>query len=163
MGKFNEVNEKIGTYRWTICALIFFATTVNYLDRNVLGLLKSTLENELQWSETDYAHVVMAFQLAYALGLLGIGRIIDKTGTKLGYFISLLGWSIAAMVHGLARNTFSFGAARAFLGVTEAGNFPAANKAVAEWFPKKERAFATGIYNSGTNIGAIVAPLCVPV
>jgi ACS family hexuronate transporter-like MFS transporter len=162
MGKFNEINEKIGNYRWTICTLIFFATTVNYLDRNVLGLLKSTLENEMKWSETDYAHVVMAFQLAYALGLLGVGRIIDRTGTKLGYFLSLLGWSIAAMVHGLARNTFSFGAARAFLGVTEAGNFPAANKAVAEWFPKKERAFATGIYNSGTNIGAIVAPLCVP-
>jgi ACS family hexuronate transporter-like MFS transporter len=163
MGKFNEVNEKIGNYRWTICALIFFATTINYLDRTVLGLLKSTLENDMQWSETDYSHIVMAFQVAYALGLLGVGRIIDKTGTKLGYFLSLLGWSIAAIVHGLARTTFSFGAARAFLGVTEAGNFPAANKTVAEWFPKKERAFATGIYNSGTNIGAIVAPLCVPI
>jgi ACS family hexuronate transporter-like MFS transporter len=163
MRKFNEVNEKIGNYRWTICALIFFATTVNYLDRNVLGLLKTTLENEMEWTEKDFSHVVMAFQLAYALGLLGVGRIIDKTGTKLGYFLSLLGWSIAAMVHGLARNKFSFGLARAFLGVTEAGNFPAANKAVAEWFPKKERAFATGIYNSGTNIGAIIAPLCVPV
>ncbi|MDR1170223.1 MAG: MFS transporter [Prevotellaceae bacterium] len=162
MGKFNEINEKIGNYRWTICALVFFATTINYLDRNVLGLLKSTLEVEMQWSETDFSHIVMAFQLAYALGLLGIGRVIDKTGTKAGYFLSLLGWSIAAMVHGLARNTFSFGAARAFLGVTEAGNFPAANKAIAEWFPKKERAFATGIYNSGANIGSIVAPLCVP-
>ncbi|MDR1886901.1 MAG: MFS transporter, partial [Prevotellaceae bacterium] len=162
MGKFNEVNEKIGNYRWTICALIFFATTINYLDRNVLGLLKTTLEDKMHWSETDYSHVVMAFQLAYALGLLGVGRIVDKTGTKLGYFLSLLGWSIAAMVHGLARNTLSFGAARAFLGVTEAGNFPAANKTVAEWFPKKERAFATGIYNSGANIGSIVAPLCVP-
>jgi ACS family hexuronate transporter-like MFS transporter len=162
MGKFNDVNEKIGTYRWTICALVFFATTINYLDRNVLGLLKSTLEDEMKWAETDYSHVVMAFQLAYALGLLGVGRIIDKTGTKSGYFLSLLGWSIAAIMHGLARSTFSFGAARAFLGVTEAGNFPAANKAIAEWFPKKERAFATGIYNSGANIGSIVAPLCVP-
>ncbi|MDR0385178.1 MAG: MFS transporter [Prevotellaceae bacterium] len=162
MKKFNEINEKIGHYRWTICALVFFATTINYLDRNVLGLLKTTLEEEMRWSETDYSHVVMAFQLAYALGLLGVGRLIDRTGTKLGYFLSLLGWSIAAMVHGLAHNTFSFGAARAFLGVTEAGNFPAANKAMAEWFPKKERAFATGIYNSGANIGSIVAPLCVP-
>jgi len=162
MGKFNEVNEKMGNYRWTICALVFFATTINYLDRNVLGLLKSTLENDMNWSEKDYSHVVMAFQLAYALGLLGIGRVIDKVGTKLGYFLSLLGWSIAAMVHGLAHNTFTFGAARAFLGVTEAGNFPAANKTIAEWFPKKERAFATGIYNSGANIGSIVAPLCVP-
>ncbi|MDR3245131.1 MAG: MFS transporter [Prevotellaceae bacterium] len=162
MGKFNEFNEKMGNYRWTICALVFFATTINYLDRNVLGLLKSTLENEMNWSEKDYSHVVMAFQLAYALGLLGIGRVIDKVGTKLGYFLSLLGWSIAAMVHGFAHNTFTFGAARAFLGITEAGNFPAANKTIAEWFPKKERAFATGIYNSGANIGSIVAPLCVP-
>jgi ACS family hexuronate transporter-like MFS transporter len=162
MKKFSEINEKVGNYRWTICALIFFATTINYLDRNVLGLLKSTLENDMQWSESDYSYVVMAFQFAYALGLIGAGHIIDKLGTKLGYFLSLLGWSIAAMVHGLARNTLSFGAARALLGVTEAGNFPAANKAVAEWFPKKERAFATGIYNSGANIGSIVAPLCVP-
>ena len=162
MNKFNEINEKIGNYRWTICALVFFATTINYLDRNVLGLLKTTLEREMSWTESDYSHVVMAFQLAYALGMLGIGRVIDKVGTKLGYFLSLLGWSIAAMVHGLAHNTFTFGAARAFLGVTEAGNFPAANKTMAEWFPKKERALATGIYNSGANIGAIIAPLCVP-
>lgn len=162
MNAFNELNEKIGKYRWTICALIFFATTINYLDRNVLGLLKTTLEAEMSWSETDYSHIVMAFQLSYALGLLGIGRIIDKVGTKMGYFLSLLGWSIAAMIHGFAHNKFTFGAARALLGVTEAGNFPSANKAVAEWFPQKERAFATGIYNSGANIGAIVAPLCVP-
>ena len=158
----NNLNEKIGKYRWTICTLVFFATTINYLDRNVLGLLKTVLTDEMNWTESDYAHVVMAFQLAYALGMLGIGRVIDKVGTKLGYFFSLLGWSIAAMVHGLAYNTFTFGAARAFLGVTEAGNFPAANKTVAEWFPKKERALATGIYNSGANVGAILAPLCVP-
>ena len=162
MNRINEINEKIGRHRWSICALIFFATTINYLDRNVLGLLKTSLEGEMSWSEKDYSHVVMAFQLSYALGLLGIGRIIDKVGTKKGYFLSLLGWSIAAMVHGLAYNKFTFGVARALLGVTEAGNFPSANKAVAEWFPKKERAFATGIYNSGANIGAIVAPLCVP-
>jgi ACS family hexuronate transporter-like MFS transporter len=125
-------------------------------------LLKTTLESNLSWSEADYSYVVMSFQLAYAIGLLGIGRIIDKVGTKLGYFLSLLGWSIAAMVHGLAFNTFTFSAARALLGVTEAGNFPSANKTMAEWFPKKERALATGIYNSGANIGAILAPLCVP-
>lgn len=162
MNTFNEINEKIGRYRWTICTLIFFATTINYLDRNVLGLLKTVLENEMAWTETDYSHIVMSFQLAYALGMLGIGRIIDKVGTKMGYFLSLLGWSLAAMVHGFAHTKFTFAAARAALGVTEAGNFPSANKAVAEWFPKKERALATGIYNSGANIGSIVAPLCVP-
>jgi len=156
------LNQKMTNYRWTICALVFFATTINYIDRQVLGLLKSTLETSLNWSESDYSHVVMAFQLAYALGLLFVGRVIDKIGTKVGYFLSLLGWSLAAMVHGLAHNTFTFGAARAALGVTEAGNFPSANKTIAEWFPKKERALATGIYNSGANIGAIVAPLCVP-
>lgn len=162
MDTLNKINEKIGRYRWRICALVFFATTINYLDRNVLGLLKMTLTEELQWTETDFAHIVMVFQMAYAVGLLGIGGIIDKIGTKAGYAVSLLGWSFAAMGHALARSTFGFGVARAALGVTEAGNFPAANKAVAEWFPKKERAFATGIYNSGCNIGAIVAPLSVP-
>lgn len=162
MNKLNRVNETVGKYRWTICALIFFATTINYLDRNVLGLLKTTLEKNMEWSEADYSHIVIAFQLAYALGMLGIGRIIDKVGTKMGYFLSLLGWSIAAALHGFAHSKFTFGAARALLGFTEAGNFPSANKAVAEWFPKKERALATGIYNSGANIGSIIAPLCVP-
>ena len=162
MTTFNQINEKIGRYRWTICALIFFATTINYLDRNVLGLLKPFLEEEMGWTEKDYSHIVMAFQLAYALGMIVIGRVIDRVGTKLGYFFSLLGWSIAAIVHGFAHSKFTFAAARALLGVTESGNFPAANKAVAEWFPKKERALATGIYNSGANIGSIVAPLCVP-
>ncbi len=162
MNELKDINEKIGNYRWTICTLIFFATTINYLDRNVLGLLKTTLEQEMSWSEKDYSHIVICFQLAYALGMLGIGRLIDKVGTKKGYFLSLLGWSIAAILHGFAHNKFTFAGARAFLGVTEAGNFPAANKAIAEWFPKKERALATGIYNSGANIGAIVAPLCVP-
>lgn len=156
------MQQAIGKYRWTICALIFFATTINYLDRAVIGQLKSTLEDEFKWSETDYSNIVIAFQLAYAISLLFAGRLIDKAGTKAGYAISIVLWSIAAMAHALVKTTAGFGIARAFLGVTEAGNFPAAVKAVAEWFPKKERAFASGIFNSGTNIGAILAPLTVP-
>jgi len=157
----------VGRYRWTICALVFFATTINYLDRNVLGLLKDTLLPLLKLTpestgEKEYAAVVMAFQLAYAIGLLGIGRVIDKIGSKHGYGFSLIGWSIAAIGHGFATGPWTFGFWRAALGVTEAGNFPAANKTIAEWFPKKERSLATGLYNCGANIGSIVAPLCVP-
>lgn len=164
---FASVNEKIGRHRWTICSLVFFATTINYLDRNVLGLLKDTLlpilkMNPESTGEKEYAGVVMAFQIAYALGLLGIGRVIDKIGSKHGYGYSLVGWSLAAIGHGFATGPISFGFWRAALGVTEAGNFPAANKTIAEWFPKKERALATGVYNSGANIGSIIAPLCVP-
>ena len=162
MNKFFKANEVIGKYRWKICALVFFATTINYLDRNVLGLLKMELTNTFNWSELDYSYVIMAFQIAYALGLLFMGGIIDRIGTKRGYAWSLFGWSLAAIGHAAARGAFGFGVARALLGVTEAGNFPAANKTIAEWFPKKERAFATGLYNSGCNIGAIVAPLTVP-
>jgi len=154
--------QAIGKYRWTICALVFFATTINYLDRAVISLLKSNLENEFSWTESDYSNIVIAFQLAYAIGLLFAGRLIDKIGTKLGYAVSIFAWSIAAICHALVNSTFGFGVARAFLGLTEAGNFPSAIKTTAEWFPKKERAFATGIFNSGTNIGAIVAPLTVP-
>ncbi len=151
-----------GNYRWTICALVFFATTINYLDRQVISLLKPILEQEFGWSETDYSSVVIAFQVAYAIGLLGFGRILDRIGTKLGYAISLLVWSIAAIAHAFARSTVGFGVARAALGLSEAGNFPAAIKTVAEWFPKRERALATGIFNSGSNVGAILAPLTVP-
>ena len=152
----------IGKYRWTICALVFFATTINYLDRQVISLLKDNLEKEFNWTEIDYSNIVIAFQIAYAIGLLMAGRIIDKVGTKVGYAVATTLWSIAAMAHALVQSTFGFGVARAALGITEAGNFPAAIKATAEWFPKKERALATGIFNSGTNIGAIVAPLTVP-
>jgi ACS family hexuronate transporter-like MFS transporter len=165
---FSSVNEKIGNYRWTICALVFFATTINYLDRNVLGLLKPLLSEKGIFGadkanqELYYSYVVICFQIAYALGMTLAGRVIDWIGTKKGYLISLLGWSIAAIGHAFAHTTASFGFWRAALGLTEAGNFPAANKTMAEWFPKKERAFATGIYNSGANIGAIVAPLTVP-
>ncbi len=156
------MNEKIGKYRWTVVALLFFATTINYLDRQVIGLLKPTLEKEFLWSETDYSNIVMAFSAAYALGLLLFGRFIDIIGTKIGYVISIVVWSIAAIAHAAARSTLGFGIARAALGLGEAGNFPAAIKAVAEWFPKKERALATGIFNSGANIGAVVAPIMVP-
>ena len=156
------MNQTIGKYRWTVVVLLFFATTINYLDRQVIGLLKPTLEKAFSWTETDYGHVVMAFSAAYAVGLLFFGRVIDRIGTKLGYTISVIVWSIAAMGHALARSTFGFGVARAALGLGEAGNFPAAIKTVAEWFPKKERALATGIFNSGANIGAVVAPVMVP-
>jgi ACS family hexuronate transporter-like MFS transporter len=156
------MKKPIGNYRWTICSLVFFATTINYLDRQVISLLKKTLSHALDWSETDYGNIVIAFQLSYALGLLGAGSLIDRIGTKLGYALTAFLWSIAAMAHALASTTFGFGVARASLGITEAGNFPAAIKTIAEWFPKKERALATGIFNSGTNIGAIVAPLTVP-
>ena len=154
--------KKSGTYRWTIVALLFFATTINYLDRQVIGLLKPTLEKELSWSESDYSKVVMAFTASYAIGLLIFGRIIDKIGTKMGYTISIIIWSIAAIFHAAAKTTLGFSIARASLGFGEAGNFPAAIKSVAEWFPKKERALATGIFNSGANIGAVVAPIMVP-
>lgn len=154
--------QKMGRYRWTICALIFFATTINYLDRSVISLLKPYLEKQYKWSESDYSNIVIAFQTAYALGMIFVGRFIDWIGTKLGYGIVTFMWSIAAMFHALARSTFGFAVARAALGVSESGNFPAAIKTVAEWFPKKERAFATGIFNSGANIGAVIAPLTVP-
>jgi len=152
----------MGKYRWRICGLVFFATTINYLDRAVISLLKAPLTIEYKWTETDYANIVIVFQLCYAIGLIGAGRIIDKLGTKIGYALATTLWSIAAMMHAAVSGTIGFMGVRGFLGVTEAGNFPAAVKSIAEWFPKKERAFATGIFNSGTNIGAILAPLTVP-
>lgn len=155
-------STKIGKYRWVICALLFFATTINYIDRQVIGLLKPVLEKEFGWTETQYGEIVMAFSGMYALGLLLFGRFVDVVGTKLGYTISIIIWSIAAMAHALAKSTLGFGIARATLGIGESGNFPVAIKSVAEWFPKKERAFATGIFNSGANIGAVVAPAVVP-
>ncbi len=158
----NPPFQTVKNYRWTICALVFFATTVNYLDRQVISLLKSVLSVDLKWDDGDYANIEIAFKLAYSIGMLGAGRIIDMLGTKKGYAAATGLWSIAAIAHGFASTTFGFIVARAFLGVTEAGNFPAAIKSTAEWFPKKERAFATGIFNSGTNIGAIIAPLTVP-
>jgi len=162
MTKLDQISEKVGKYRWTICALLFFATTVNYLDRQVLSLLKADLEVEFNWSDTDYANIIMVFQIVYAVSLLFAGRIVDWLGTKAGYAWSLIVWSVGAMIHALARGTGGFMLARGVLGFGEAGNFPAAIKTTAEWFPKKERALATGFFNSGANVGAILAPLTVP-
>lgn len=151
-----------GHYRWVVCGLIFLATTINYVDRQVIGILKPTLQHELGWSEIDYANIVFAFSLAYAVGLLVSGRLIDRVGTRIGYALALTVWSIAAMAHAAARSVGGFAAARVGLGLGEAANFPTAIKAVAEWFPRRERALATGIFNSGTNVGAMLAPLFVP-
>ncbi|MGI4834192.1 MAG: MFS transporter [Janthinobacterium lividum] len=156
------VAEVVGRYRWTICGLVFFATTINYLDRAVISLLKPYLEKTFNWNAGDYANIEIAFKLAYAVGMVGAGRAVDKLGTKLGYAISTTLWSVAAMGHALVSSTWGFGVARAALGFTEAGNFPAAIKTTAEWFPQRERALATGIFNSGSNVGAIIAPLTVP-
>src|SRR3954468_3284254 len=156
------VSARIGRLRWTICALLFFATTINYVDRQVIGILSKDLQTAFHWTDIDYGNIVAAFSAAYALGLLLAGRLIDRFGTKIGYAAALTLWSFAAMAHALARSAFGFGVARAALGIGEAGNFPAAIKTVAEWFPKKERALATGIFNGGSNVGAIVAPLTVP-
>ncbi|GAB2855971.1 MFS transporter [Hymenobacter ruber] len=155
-------NAVIGKYRWTICSLVFFATTINYLDRAVISYLKPDLEKAFGWGVADYANIELTFKIAYALGMAGVGRVIDKLGTKLGYALATTLWSIAAMAHALTTGTFSFSVARGALGVMEAGNFPSAIKTIAEWFPQRERALATGIFNSGANVGAIVAPLTVP-
>lgn len=154
---------KIGWYRWRICALLLAATTINYIDRQVLGVLAPFLQDEIGWNEIEYGYIVTAFQAAYAIGLLCAGAIIDKLGTRIGYAIAISIWSIAAMSHALVASVVGFALARFMLGLGEAGNFPAAIKTVAEWFPRRERALATGIFNSGSNIGAVVAPLTVPI
>src|SRR5687767_6331078 len=180
-----EPVSRVGHYRWVICALLFFAATVNYIDRQVLGILKPTLQGDFGWQEIDYGWIVFSFQTAYALGLLVVGRLMDRFGTKKGFAYSITLWSLAAMAHAwivpigtaaavvlgwfgyISTSTafvsiLGFIIVRFLLGLGEAGNFPASIKTVAEWFPKKERALATGIFNSGTNVGAIVTPLVVP-
>jgi ACS family hexuronate transporter-like MFS transporter len=152
----------IGRLRWGICALLFFATTINYVDRAVLGILAPTLRGEIGWTDGDYGRISAAFTLAYAIGFLFAGWFIDKVGTRIGYALYLTVWSIAAAAHAVASTPFGFGAARFALGLGESGNFPAAIKTVAEWFPRRERAFATGLFNAGSNVGVIVAPLVVP-
>jgi len=151
-----------GNIRWVICALLFFATTINYMDRQVLGLLAPDLQKMFHWNEIQYGNIVTCFYATYALGLLVMGGFIDRIGTRIGYAVSIAVWSLAAMGHALANSIFGFSIARAMLGLGESGNFPAAIKTVTEWFPRKERALATGIFNSGSNIGAVVAPLTVP-
>ena len=153
---------RTASIRWVVCALLFFATTINYIDRQVLGILAPTLQRVIGWNEVQYGYIITSFQGAYALGLLFVGRLLDVVGTRRGYAFALILWSVAAMAHALARTPLGFGLARFGLGLGEAGNFPAAIKTVAEWFPKKERALATGIFNAGTNVGAIVAPAIVP-
>jgi ACS family hexuronate transporter-like MFS transporter len=158
-----EVKKPRGIgYRWTIVALLFAATTINYIDRQVLGILAPTLTVELGWSEAQYGAIVSWFSLAYGIGLLLVGRALDWIGVRRGFSIAIVVWSLAAMAHAAARTVFGFSLARAMLGIGEAANFPASIKAVAEWFPKRERALATGIFNAGSNVGAIVAPLLVP-
>jgi ACS family hexuronate transporter-like MFS transporter len=149
-------------YRWFVVVLLLAATTINYLDRQIIGLLKPLLEKEFAWSETDFARIVMVFTAAYAVGLLVSGGVIDRIGTKLGYAITIVVWSLAGMAHALARSVTGFSLARIGLGFGEAGNFPAAVKTVAEWFPTRERALATGIFNAGTSVGVVLALLIVP-
>ena len=148
--------------RWFVCGLLFYATTVNYMDRMVLGILKPTIARQLHWSETEYGWITFAFQLGYAVMMPVAGRLIDWLGLRLGYTLAALVWATCSMLHALAGTAFQFGLARLGLGLGEAANFPAALKAIAEWFPQSERALATGIFNSGTNVGAVIAPLLVP-
>ncbi len=154
--------KTVGHTRWVICGLLFLATTVNYIHRQVLGILAPDLQHSIGWTEEQYGYIVTAFQGAYALGLVLAGRLLDALGTRLGFSLAIGLWSLAAMGHALARTPFGFGLARFWLGLGEAANFPAAVKTVAEWFPKKERALATGLFNAGSNVGAILAPLMVP-
>ncbi|HVO12615.1 MAG TPA: MFS transporter [Vicinamibacteria bacterium] len=152
----------VGHYRWVVCALLFFATTVNYVDRQILALIKEFLDAELHWSNETFGWVNSTFQLAYAVGLLFFGRFVDRHGTRIGYAVSIALWSVAAVCHAAVGSVAGFFAARSFLGVSEGGNFPSAIKAVALWFPKRERALANSIFNAGTNVGAIVAPMMIP-
>jgi len=153
---------KISNYRWFICALLFFATTINYIDRQILSLLKPILDDQLKWTNEEFGMINSIFQATYGIGLLWFGWFVDKFGTKKGYTVSIIGWSFAAAAHALVSTVGGFGIARAALGISEGGNFPAAVKAVALWFPKRERALATSIFNAGTNVGAIIAPAIVP-
>ncbi|MGA8270030.1 MAG: MFS transporter, partial [Candidatus Sulfotelmatobacter sp.] len=157
-----QLARHVGRFRWIICTVLLLGVMKNYMDRQVIGVLKTTLQHDLGWSEIDYGNLVFAFQAAYALGMVLVGRFIDRVGTRLGYALAMAFWSLASIAHGLANSFNSFLAARFALGLGESAVFPASMKAVAEWFPKKERALATGIFNAGTNLGAITTPLIVP-
>ena len=158
-----SIGSTIGRYRWLICSLLFLATTINYIDRQVLALIKGTLDTELGWTNAQYGDANAAFQLAYAVSLLLFGKFVDRYGVKVGYAVSIAAWSLAAAAHALVGTAGGFVVARAGLGAGEGGNFPSSIKAVAHWFPNRERAFATALFNSGANVGAIVAPAIVPV
>ena len=157
-----SVPARVGNFRWWICALLFFATAVNYIDRQILGILAGTLEKDIGWSESEYGLIVTAFSAAYAAGQLGFGRVIDRIGARLGYALALGWWSLSAVLHGAVSSVLGFGLVRFALGLGEAGNFPAAVKTVAEWFPRRERALAVGLFNAGSSVGAVVTPLTVP-
>jgi MFS transporter, ACS family, hexuronate transporter len=158
----SPLGARLGRVRWTVCAMLFAATSINYMDRQVIAILKPTLEHSIGMTEISYGYIVDAFQIAYAIGLLAAGRLIDKLGTRIGYMLVMAVWSVSAMGHALASTVLEFGFARFFLGLGESGNFPAAIKTVAEWFPQNERSLATGIFNSGANVGAVLAPAIVP-
>jgi MFS transporter, ACS family, hexuronate transporter len=162
LAKAQTAGLRAGYFRWVICALLLFGVTKNYMDRQVLGVLKVTLQQSFGWNEIQYGNLVTIFQAAYALGMLLVGRLIDGLGTRAGYALAMVFWSVASMAHAAANSFASFAAARFSLGFGEAGVFPASIKCVAEWFPKKERALATGIFNAGTNVGAIITPMIVP-
>lgn len=157
-----ELDPKAGRRRWVVCGLLFAATAVNYIDRQMIGVLKPTLQQELGWQESDFATIVFWFQMAYAIGYISFGRIVDVLGARLGYGVAIVIWTVGHMAHGFATGVASFAAARFGLGVGESGNFPAGIKAVTDWFPQRERAFAIGLFNAGANVGAIITPLLVP-
>jgi ACS family hexuronate transporter-like MFS transporter len=162
MATIGKARPAVSHVRWTICALLFFGSTINYVDRQVLSLLAKTLQDEIGWTKIEYSNITSAFTAAYAVGMLGCGRLLDRYGARMGYGIAVTIWSLAAMAHAAARSAFGFGIARVLLGLGESANFPAAIKVVAHWFPKKERAQATGIFNAGTNVGAAIAAFLVP-
>lgn len=161
-GEISAHPQRIGRYRWVIVALLFAATAINYVDRQMIGVLKPTLSREFSWAESDYAHIVFWFQVAYAVGYVSFGRIVDRLGVRIGYALAIIVWTISHMAHGLASGIASFAAARFGLGIGESGNFPAGIRAVTDWFPQRERALAIGIFNAGANVGAIITPLLVP-
>ncbi|WP_294290035.1 MFS transporter [uncultured Sphingomonas sp.] len=154
--------ERVGRYRWVIVAMLFAATAINYVDRQMIGVLKPTLKGEFGWTESDFAAIVFWFQVAYAIGYIGFGKIVDAVGARAGYTIAIIIWTISHMAHGLATSITTFAMARFGLGIGESGNFPAGIKAVTDWFPQKERAYAIGLFNAGANVGAIITPLLVP-
>jgi len=158
----NSIHRGVGHFRWVIRTLLLFGVTKNYMDRQVLGVLKTTLQHDLGWNEIDYSNLVFAFQAAYAVGMVVVGRLVDRLGTRLGYALAMVFWSLASMAHAVGNSFPSFVVARSALGFGEAGVFPASIKTVAEWFPRKERALATGIFNACANIGAILTSLIVP-
>jgi ACS family hexuronate transporter-like MFS transporter len=161
-GALQKAGVFAGRFRWVICGLLFLGITKNYMDRQVLGVLKTPLQLELGWNDIQYGHLVTVFQMAYALGMLCMGRVIDWLGTRIGYAVAMVFWSLASMAHAAANSFLTFAVARAALGFGEAGVFPASIKSVAEWFPKKERALSTGIFNAGTSVGAMITPLFIP-